>query len=175
MNAGLFNDSPPDNTIHEWLLPCTCQTPKCHCNSQLSLDILCLEGHSYGSTPHPGPSSNLTIQIIEFTYYNDRFFPATILDKMEKYQSLIDDLLYYGWKVNPLIVITVGPRSTTHIPSLTALIETLKIPLSTAQDTLININNISIHYLSSIILHKAVLKVIKPSHKIQTLINLYFY
>jgi hypothetical protein len=154
MNAGTYNDSPPDNSIPEWLLPCTCQTPRCHCNSRLRPDILCLEGHPYGSTPPPGPSSNLTVQIIEFTYCNHRFSPTTILEKMEKYQPLIDDLIHYGWKVNPLIVITTGPRSTTHSPSLTALTKNLKIPLLSAQDTLIHVNSISIQHLSSIILHK---------------------
>jgi hypothetical protein len=71
---------------------------------------------------------------------------------MEKYQPLIDDLIFYGWNVHPLIVITADTRSTTHKSSLKTLTTTLKIPLPQAQSTLIN--SISIQYLSSIILHK---------------------
>ena len=33
MNAGIYNDSPQENTIPAWLLPCTCNTPRCHCNA----------------------------------------------------------------------------------------------------------------------------------------------
>ena len=51
MNAGTFNDNPQENTIANWLLPYTCGTQICHCNSQFRPDILCVKGLPYLNEP----------------------------------------------------------------------------------------------------------------------------
>jgi hypothetical protein len=51
MNVGTFNDSPPDNTVPSWLLPCTCTNPKCQCLARLKPDILCVRGINYFAAP----------------------------------------------------------------------------------------------------------------------------
>ena len=51
MNAGIYNDSPQENIVPGWLLPCTCDTQRCHCNARLKPDILCVIGHPYNSPP----------------------------------------------------------------------------------------------------------------------------
>ena len=52
MNAGTHNDTPQENTVPPWLLPCTCSTQRCHCNARLKPDILCIIGHPHN---HPSP------------------------------------------------------------------------------------------------------------------------
>ena len=106
MNAGTYNNNPQENTVPHWLLPCTCNQ-RCHCNARFKPDILCIRGLPYQSNPPLNPDNNLTIQFIEFTYCNDRFSPETIDIKTEKYQPLIESITNRGWKVDPLIVITV--------------------------------------------------------------------
>ena len=118
MNAGTFNDNPPENTIPPWLLPCTCGLQRYHCNARFKPDIICVKGLPYQSNPPNNPENNLKIQFIEFAYYNDRFSLETITRKIEKYQPLIDDITNRGWNVKPLIVITAGTRATKHIPSM---------------------------------------------------------
>jgi hypothetical protein len=73
MNAGIYDFNPPDNTVPPWLLPCVCQSPRCHCDARLKLDILCVRGVPYKHEPPQQPSPNVIIQYIEFTYCNDRF------------------------------------------------------------------------------------------------------
>jgi len=51
MNTGRFNNNPPDNTVPEWLLPCTCQTQKYQCNARLRPDILYIRGLPHQSPP----------------------------------------------------------------------------------------------------------------------------
>jgi hypothetical protein len=93
MNASTFYNCPPDNTvlliIPKWLLPCQCQSSRCQCSSHLRLNILCLIGHPYGTTPPTRPSPNISIQIIEFTYCNDRFSPTTVLKKWKNINPLL--------------------------------------------------------------------------------------
>ena len=121
MNAGIYNDSPQDNTITAWLLPCTCDIQRCHCHTRFKPDILCVIGHPYNSPPPTAPTQEITIQYIEFTYYNDRFFAETFERKTAKYQPLINSLITRGWIVAPLIVLASGARATTHIPSMNTL------------------------------------------------------
>ena len=62
MNAGTFNDNPQENTVPNWLLPCTCGTQRCHCNSRFKPDILCVKGLPYQNTPNKHrPNSYHTI------------------------------------------------------------------------------------------------------------------
>jgi hypothetical protein len=71
MNARTFNNTPLDNTVPSWVLQCTCEHSRCHCNAQFKPDIFCVQGLPYQSTPPPSPSPTLTLQFIEFTYCND--------------------------------------------------------------------------------------------------------
>jgi hypothetical protein len=73
MNVGTFNNNPQENTVPNWLLPCTCSTQRCHCNARFRPDILCVKGLPYQNAPPSEVDPNLTIQFIEFTYYNDKF------------------------------------------------------------------------------------------------------
>ena len=34
MNVGIFNNNPQNNTVPNWLLPCTCNKQRCHCNAR---------------------------------------------------------------------------------------------------------------------------------------------
>jgi hypothetical protein len=81
MNAGYFNENPPDNTVPHWLLPCICPTQRCQCNSRLRPNILCVQGASYLGNPPTSVNPSLTIQFIEFTYTNDRFPEDRVMPK----------------------------------------------------------------------------------------------
>ena len=126
MNAGTFNNNPQENTIPPWLLPCTCEPQRCHCNARFKPNILCIKGLLYQSTPPLNPENNLTIQFIEFTYCNDRFSLETINNKIQKYQPLINSIIqpslenrtphsHYRWRL----------RNNTH-PSMKLLESKLK-------------------------------------------------
>jgi hypothetical protein len=154
MNAGIYNDLPPENTVPSWLLPCTCNTPRCHCNARLKPDILCLLGHPYNSPPLDAPTPTTTIQFIEFTYCNDRFSDETMDRKITKYQPLINDIVARGWNVAPIIVLASGARATTHIPSMNALATKLKLPTSHIKSTFKQLNIIAIQYAHTILIHK---------------------
>jgi hypothetical protein len=154
MNAGTYNDSPPENTVPPWLLPCTCDTQRCHCNARLKPDILCVLGQPYNSPPPEVPTPITTIQFIEFTYCNDRVSSETTERKITKYQPLINDILARGWNVAPLIVLALGARATTHIPSMNELATKFKLPTSQIRSTFKQLNIIAIQYAHSILIHK---------------------
>jgi len=101
MSAGTFNNNPQENTVPPWLLPCSCERQRCHCNARFKLDILCVKGLSYQSNPPTNPENNFTIQFIEFTYTNDIFLEETIDNKIQKYQPLINSIMAQGWNVDP--------------------------------------------------------------------------
>ena len=154
MNVGYFNSNPPENTVLAWLLPCTCSSSRCHCNSRLRPDLLSIRGLPYQSHPPDTINTSLTIQFIEFTYSNDRFLEDKITAKINKYQPCLDNIQALGWKVAPLIVISAGVRGTTHIPAIKQLKTTYKLSEALIKSTLTNINIIAIQHLTSIILHK---------------------
>jgi hypothetical protein len=154
MNAGTFNDNPPDNTVPPWLLPYSCRPQRCHCLAKLKPDILCVPGLSYHSPPPSQPDPILTIQFIEFTFCNDHFSLDAIALKTTKYQPLVNIIQSHGWQVTPIIVLTAEARATTHIPSIKHLHTTFKIPGSCIKQTFSNINIIAIHHAMSILLHK---------------------
>ena len=56
MNAGTFNDNPQENIVSRWLLACTCEQHRCHCNAIFKPDILCVKGHPYNNDP---PSNSI--------------------------------------------------------------------------------------------------------------------
>ena len=138
MNASVYNESPQENTVPAWLLPCTCDTSRCQCNARLKPDILCVLGHPYNSPPPVAPTSAITIQYIEFTYCNDRFHAATIERKTIKYQPLIDNLISNGWQVAPLLVLASGARATTHILPCTRWKHNSNYPLNKLKTHLAN-------------------------------------
>ena len=152
MNAGTFNNNPQENTVPTWLLPCTCERLRCHCNARFKPDLMCIKGLPHQNTPPTHPTDNLTIKFIEFT--NDRFSHETINNKTLKYQPLINDINQQGWKIDPIIVITAGARGTTHAPSMKRLEETFKMPGTLVRQTFKEINTIAIQHASSILLHK---------------------
>jgi hypothetical protein len=153
MNAGIYNNLPPENTVPPWLLPCICFTSRCNCNAKYKPDILCVQGLPHLSPPPLTIDPSLTIQFIEFTYTNDRYPEDKINTKINKYQPLIDDIKLRGWNIKPLMVISAGARGTTHTPSLKVLKENYKYKNTIITHTLTNINTIAIHHLTSIILH----------------------
>ena len=154
MNAGTFNDNPQENAVPQCLLLCTYGLQKCHCNARFKPDIICVKGLPYQAYPPTISESNLKIQIIEFTYSNDRFSPETITRKTKKYQSLINNITNREWNVESLIVITASTRATTHISSMKILEEKFKILKKTIRQTFSEINTIAIQHAMYIILHK---------------------
>ena len=162
MNAGTFNDKPPENTVPPWLLPCTCNTQKCHCNARLKPDLLCVQGLEHNSYPPDTPTQDITIQFVEFTYCNDRFSPKTIDRKHDKYKSLEEDIKARGWKIEPLIIVTAGARAATHIPSMDSILKTFKISKTSTKNTFKEINVIAIQYAKTIQIHKRKLENNQP-------------
>jgi hypothetical protein len=106
-----------------WLLPCTCnnQTHRCQCNAKLRPDILCICNYPYNAEPPNQPNPTLTVQFIEFTYCNDRYSLDKIDENKIKYEGLIEDIKARGWKVDPLLVLTVRARGSTHKTTISTL------------------------------------------------------
>ena len=152
MHAHTMN-CPKKNTIPTWLLSCTCDTQRCHCNARLKPNIICLLGHQYNSPPLETPTPAITIQFIEFTYCNDRFSIETRERKITKYQPLINNIIARGWNVAPIIVLASGAKATTHIPSMNELETKLKLPTSQIRSTFKQINIIATQYAHSILIH----------------------
>jgi hypothetical protein len=130
MNEGKTHGQPQENIVPHWLLPCNCnnQTQRCQCNAKLRPDILCICNHLYNEEPPKEPNPTLIVQFIEFTYCNDRYSPNKIQEKTEKYQGLIDDITARGWNVDPLLVLNVGARGSTHKNTISTLKNLYTIP-----------------------------------------------
>lgn len=112
------NINPQENTVPTWLLPYTCEQQICHCHVRFKPEMLHVKGLPYLSTPPLNPSDNLTIQIIKFTYTNNKFSRETINNIITKHQVSINNLSHHGWKIGLLVAITAGARGTTHAPSM---------------------------------------------------------
>jgi hypothetical protein len=110
VNAGKSDGQPQENTVPNWLLPCSCNNPtqRCTSNAKLRPDILCIHNHPYNAEPPKEPNQTLTVQFIEFTYCNDKYYSDKIQEKIEKYLGLINDIKARGWNVDRLITLTVG-------------------------------------------------------------------
>ena len=154
MNVGTFNDNPPTNTVPLWLHPCTCRLERCHCNASCTPDVICVKGLPFKANPSNTFESNLTIQLIEFTYRNDRFSPETISSKTKKYQPFIDIITNKGWNVETVIVIPVHTKATTHIRSMKIFEENFKIKKETISKTYTKIKTIAVQHGMSIILQR---------------------
>ena len=83
MNAKTYKEIPPHYTIPNWLLCCTCEHQRCHCNAKFKLDLLCIKEIPYQFDPPINYSNNITIQFIKFTYCTDRFSQEAITTKNE--------------------------------------------------------------------------------------------
>ena len=109
-NAGHLNNNPPEQTIPDWLLHCTCTQKTCQCQDKLRPDILCIIGAPNQTQTPIAPSSPLTVLFIEFTYCHDRFPVQALTHKHDKYDPLSDTIQNQGWQTTPLITITAGVR-----------------------------------------------------------------
>ena len=98
VNAGKQDGQTQENTVPNWLLPYSYnnQLQRCQCDARLRLDMLCICNHPYNAEPPQEPHHTLTIQFIEFTYYNDRYSPDKIQEKNDKYFRLINDIKARG-------------------------------------------------------------------------------
>ena len=153
MNLGTHNELPQESTMPPWLLPCACGAQRCHCSTKLKPDILCVIGHPYDHPPPVTLAPELTIQFIQFTYYNDRFAAKTLDRKTTNYQPLINNITTRGWNVDPLMVLVASARAATHIPSMNKLETILKLPIMKIKSTFKPINIIATQYAHSILGH----------------------
>jgi hypothetical protein len=164
VNAGKFDAQTQEHIVPNWLLPCSCrnQTQRCQCNARLRPDILCIRNHPYNAEPPQEPNQTLTIQFIEFTYCNDRYSPAKIQEKFDKYLGLINDIKARGWNVDPLITLTAGARGSTHKNTITELKRAYSLPKDIIEPMVSQLNIISIKYAMNILLFKIKLENNQP-------------
>jgi ribonuclease HI len=153
VNAGHINNRPQETTVPEWLLACTCPQTPCQCQAKLRPDVLCMIGAPNNITLPVLPSSNHTIQFIEFTYCHDRFPDQAIAQKHAKYDPLNHAIHHKGWKINPVITITAGVRGAIHEHSIQKLTD-LKIPKSNIKKLMKDIHQNAIKYLTYLVLNK---------------------
>jgi hypothetical protein len=164
VNAGKSDGHAHENTIPNWLLPCSCnnQTQRCQCNAKLRLDILCIRNHPYNAEPPHGSNSTFTLQFIEFTYCNDRYSPDKIQEKIDKYLGLINDIKAGGWNVDPLITLITGARGSTHKNTISKLTRVFSLPKNIIEPMVSQINIIAIKYAMNILLFKRKLENNQP-------------
>jgi hypothetical protein len=140
----------------------TVTTLRCTCNAKLRPDILCIRNHPYNAEPPEVPNQTLTIQFIEFTYYNDRYSLDKIHEKIEKYLGLINDIKARGWNVDLLITLIAGARGSTHKTTISKLKEIYSIPNNLIEPMVSQLNIISIKYAMNILLYKRKLENNQP-------------
>jgi hypothetical protein len=164
VNAGKSDVQTQENTVPNWLLPCSCrnQRQRCQCNARLRPDILCIRNHPYNAEPPQEPNYTLIIQFIKFTYYNDRYFPAKIQDKIDKYLGLINDIKTRGWNVDQLITLIAGARGSTHKNTITELKRAYSLPKDIIEPMVSQLNIIAIKYAMDILLFKRKLENNQP-------------
>jgi hypothetical protein len=164
MNVGETNEQPQENTVPHWLLPCTCnnQTHGCQCNAKLRPDILCIRNHPYNAEPPNQPNPTLTLQFIEFTYFNDRYSPDKIDGKIVKCDGLIEGIKARGWKVDPLLVLIVGAWGSTYKTTISALTNLYSIPKTLIEPMVSQLNTNAIKYAMNILLYKRKLENNQP-------------
>src|SRR5450759_2532421 len=164
VNADKTDGHAQENTVPNWLLPCSCntQTQRCQCNAKLRLDILCIRNHPYNAEPPQGPISTCTVQFIEFTYCNDRYSPDKIQEKTDKYLGLINDIKARGWNVDPLITLTAGARGSTYKNTISELKRIFSLPKNIIEPLVSQINIIVIKYAMNILLFKRKLENNQP-------------
>ena len=99
------------------------------------------------------PSTNYTIQFIEFTYCHDKFPEQARTHKHTNYDPLIQSIQNNGWKPYPLITITAGVRGAIHEHSIEQLTK-LKIPKSSIKTLMKILHENVIKYLTYLVLNK---------------------
>jgi hypothetical protein len=156
VNTGKFEGQPQENTVPNWLLPCSCnnQTQRCQCNAKLRPDILCIRNHPYNTDPPQESNHTLTVQFIEFTYCNNRYSPKKIQEKTDKYLGLINDIKAKGWNVDPLITLTIGARGSTHKNTISELKRAYALPKNIIEPMVSQLNIIAIKYAMNILFSK---------------------
>jgi hypothetical protein len=156
VNAGKSKGQTQENTVPNWLLPCSCnnQTQRCQCNARLRPDILCIRNHPYNAEPPQEPNHTLIVQFIEFTYCNDRYSLEKIQEKTDKYLGLINDIKVRGWNVDLLITLTAGARSSTHKNTISKLKRAYTLPKNIIEPMVSQLNIIAIKYARNILLLK---------------------
>jgi ribonuclease HI len=164
VNAGKLEGHIQENTVPNWLLPCSCnnQTQRCQCNAKLRPDILCIRNHPYSAEPPQESNQTLTIQFIEFTYCNDRYSPNKIQEKTEKYLGLINNIKARGWNVDPLITLTAGARGSTHKNTISEIKRAYSLPKNIIEPMVSQLNIIAIKYAMNILLVKRKLENNQP-------------
>jgi hypothetical protein len=164
VNVGKSDGQTQENTVPNWLLPCSYnnQTQRCQCNARLRPDILCIWNHPYNAEPPQEPNHTLTVQFIEFTYCNDRYSPNKIQEKIDKYLGLINDIKTRGWKVDPLITLTASARGSTHKNTISELKRAYSLPKNIIEPMVSQLNIIAIKYAMNILLFKRKLENNQP-------------
>jgi hypothetical protein len=102
------------------------------------------------------------LQFIEFTYYNDHYSPDKIQEKIEKYQSLIDDIIARGWNVDPLLVLTARAKGNIHQNTILALKNLYTISKTLIEPMVSQLNINAIKYAMNILLYKRKLENNQP-------------
>ena len=125
----------------------------CQCQAKLRPDILCMIRAPNQTRLPICPSSNHTVQFIEFTYCHDRFPEQALTHKHAKYDPLNNTIRSNGWNTNPLITITAGVRGATHEHYIDKLTK-LKIPKSSIKNLMKDIHQNAIKYLTYLVLNK---------------------
>ena len=116
-------------------------------------NIMCIIGAPSPTCTPIIPSTNYTIQLLEFTYCHDRFPKQARSHKHAKYNPLITTLQNNVSKANPLITITVGVRGAIHENSIEQLINH-QIPKNHTKASWKNIHQNAIKYLIYLVLNK---------------------
>jgi hypothetical protein len=125
------------------------------CNAKLRLDILCIRNHPYYAEPPNQPNPTLIVQFIEFTNCNDKYSLEKIVEKIAKFEGLIEDIKARGWKVDPLLVLTVGTKGNImHKNTISALKFLYIIPKTLIKPTVLQLNTNAIKYAMNILLYK---------------------
>ena len=150
--ARKINNKTPDQTIPDWLLKCTCLQTQCKCHPKLRPYILCIIGAPNQTQTPMTPSPTRTVQLIEFTYYHDKFPEQALMHKNTKYDPLINTIQNNGWKTKPLITITARVRGAIHEHSVDKRTK-LKIPETNIKSLMKNLHQNAIRYLTHPILN----------------------
>lgn len=116
INTNTNHNTPHENTIPPWILHYTCNTLKWTLLAKLCPIIIYIQGTTIDQTGPLIPAPNLWMQIIEFTYTNDRYIIQATQTYVYIYinNPLIDKIWAQGWKGNPLIIITSSLRGAIH-------------------------------------------------------------
>ena len=89
--------------------------------------------------------TSFVISLAQPTVYFSLIAPRKVLAHL-----LTIRLGFFGWKIEPLIIVTAGARAATHIPSMDSILKTFKISKTSTKNTFKEINVIAIQYAKTI-------------------------